>query len=251
MSIRMVAVDLDDTLFRDDRTISERTYRALKKCREKRIKVVYATARGKSAETLVSPGMLDGYARMSGAVAYAGETLVYSKLISTVEARDLLLAADNAGISISAELNGWHYTNFDLSKVWETLDHFEITDFKTLDVEAEKIYALTKTKPEVDLLKSFLPKKASIISTRYNFTMILHEEASKYNAVVALADYWGIKNAEIVAFGDDVIDMGMLKNCGIGVAMANATDEVKSVADYVCDTNENDGVAKWIEENVL
>ena len=43
----------------------------------------------------------------------------------------------------------------------------------------------------------------------------------------------------------------MLRDCGIGVAVANAIDEVKAVADHICDTNDNDGVAKWLEENVL
>jgi len=43
----------------------------------------------------------------------------------------------------------------------------------------------------------------------------------------------------------------MLRGCGIGVAVSNAINEAKSAADHICDTNENDGVAKWLEENVL
>ena len=43
----------------------------------------------------------------------------------------------------------------------------------------------------------------------------------------------------------------MLRDCGIGAAVANAIDEAKAVADYICDNNDNDGVAKWLEENVL
>ena len=43
----------------------------------------------------------------------------------------------------------------------------------------------------------------------------------------------------------------MLKVCGVGVAVANALDEVKAVADHICDTNDNDGVAIWLEENIL
>ena len=43
----------------------------------------------------------------------------------------------------------------------------------------------------------------------------------------------------------------MLRECGIGVAVANAIDEAKAVADFVCDTNDNDGVARWLEENLL
>jgi len=43
----------------------------------------------------------------------------------------------------------------------------------------------------------------------------------------------------------------MLSYAGVGVAVKNAIDEVKSVADYICATNDNDGVAKWIEEKIL
>ena len=56
--------------------------------------------------------------------------------------------------------------------------------------------------------------------------------------------------SEIVAFGDDYADIGMLKMCGIGVAMGNAVQEVKDVADDITLSNEEDGVAaylgKWI-----
>jgi hydroxymethylpyrimidine pyrophosphatase-like HAD family hydrolase len=45
--------------------------------------------------------------------------------------------------------------------------------------------------------------------------------------------------------------MDMIKAAGIGVAMGNAVDEVKSAADYICDTNDNDGVAKWINSYLL
>ena len=41
----------------------------------------------------------------------------------------------------------------------------------------------------------------------------------------------------------------MLRGCGIGVAVSNAINEAKLVANYICDTNENDGVVKWLEEN--
>jgi len=79
----------------------------------------------------------------------------------------------------------------------------------------------------------------------------LHEEAGKSKAVAALADHWGISIKDVVAFGDDTNDIDMLRHCGIGVAMGNAIDEVKSAADDICDTNENDGIAKWLEKHVL
>jgi hydroxymethylpyrimidine pyrophosphatase-like HAD family hydrolase len=56
---------------------------------------------------------------------------------------------------------------------------------------------------------------------------------------------------DVAAFGDDFSDVEMLNECGIGIAVANAIVEAKTTADYICDTNDNDGVAKWIEEKIL
>ena len=81
--------------------------------------------------------------------------------------------------------------------------------------------------------------------------MIMNKNARKRNAVIETAEYFNVSLSDIVAFGDDYNDIEMLRECGIGVAMENALDAVKAVAKYICDTNDNDGVAKWLEENVL
>ena len=56
---------------------------------------------------------------------------------------------------------------------------------------------------------------------------------------------------EIAAFGDDHNDIAMLSACGAGIAVGNAIDEVKRAADHIALSNEEDGVARWIEENIL
>jgi len=71
MNIQMIAIDLDDTLLCNDKTVSDRTKTTLVKCRDKGIKVIYATARGKSAPILVPIDLFDGFVQMNGAVAFA------------------------------------------------------------------------------------------------------------------------------------------------------------------------------------
>ncbi len=61
----------------------------------------------------------------------------------------------------------------------------------------------------------------------------------------------GIKPEEIVAFGDNHNDIGMLRLAGLGVAMGNAHDEVKAAADYITLSNAEEGVAVVIEEMIL
>ena len=60
----------------------------------------------------------------------------------------------------------------------------------------------------------------------------------------------GIGMSEIAAFGDDYNDIGMLRTCGIGVAVENALPEVIAAADAVCACSDEDGLAKWAEENI-
>ncbi len=56
---------------------------------------------------------------------------------------------------------------------------------------------------------------------------------------------------DITSFGDDLADIGMLKMTGTGIAMGNALDEVKEIADIVIGSNDNDGIAEYIEKNIL
>ncbi len=251
MNIKMIVTDLDDTLLRDDKTISEKTAFVLKQCREKGLKISYATGRGGSAKVLVNSDWFDGYVCMNGALAYSGEGLVYSKLMSMESVRDLLAAADKAGIKIAAEAQGWHYANFAVSEVWNYIQNYVLADFKKLDIKAEKIYAIIEKQSDLDLIKNHLSDDLHIYESRDNLAMIMRSQAKKSAAVKALAASFGIGLHEIAAFGDDINDIDLLKQCGIGVAMENALDVVKAVADFICGTNNEDGVAVWLEKNIL
>ncbi|MDE7295402.1 MAG: HAD hydrolase family protein, partial [Oscillospiraceae bacterium] len=58
-----------------------------------------------------------------------------------------------------------------------------------------------------------------------------------------------ISPEEVTAFGDDLADIPMLRACGLGVAMGNAVKEVKQAADFVIGSNDEEGIAKYLEEN--
>ncbi len=81
----------------------------------------------------------------------------------------------------------------------------------------------------------------------YKFTK---KTATKENAILHICKKCGITTDEIVAFGDDFADIGMLSLCGTGVAMGNAIDEVKAVADCVIGDNDNDGIGFYLQ-NVM
>ena len=66
-----------------------------------------------------------------------------------------------------------------------------------------------------------------------------------------ITEVCGFETDSIIAFGDDYADIGMLELCGIGVGMGNAIDEVKERADIIIGSNDEDGIADFIENEIL
>jgi hypothetical protein len=77
--------------------------------------------------------------------------------------------------------------------------------------------------------------------------LVMNRGATKLNAVGALAAHWGLSLSEVAAFGDDYNDIQLLCGCGLGVAGRNAVDEGRAVADAVSGSNDEDGVAAYLE----
>ena len=248
MNIKMIVTDLDGTFFRNDKTVSGYTVDIFSKCRETGIMLAFATAR--SSNVQIPTDLFDGFVKSNGAVVFAHNKKIYDKSIPIQSARQLLVAADSFGISIVAQTNERHCANFDLKEVTGYLGG-EIIDFNTIDFEPQKIFALIQTDREIEVLKDNISNDLYMNIARDNVAMIMHKEAVKSKAVAVLANYWGINQSEIAAFGDDVNDIDLLEFSGISVAPGNAVVEVKEMADCICDTNENDGVAQWIEKYVL
>jgi Cof subfamily protein (haloacid dehalogenase superfamily) len=252
LNIKMIVCDLDGTLFCDDKTVSQRTKDVVRKCRELGIKIVYATGRGSGSVNEVPFELFDGYVINNGASAYAGEEKIFSRLMSPEQVRPLLLACDARGLKTAAQFDGMHYSNFDISKEWSEFKiNFEIIEFYLYELDSEKVYAVTSENEDVAAIRESLHVDSYLTMTRDGFVMIMHKEATKSNAAKALAEHWGIDRSEVVAFGDDLNDLDLLSYAGIGVAMENALPEAKSAADQVCGSNNDDGIARWLEENVL
>jgi Cof subfamily protein (haloacid dehalogenase superfamily) len=90
-----------------------------------------------------------------------------------------------------------------------------------------------------------------VAQSSFDIIELLHPEVSKDNALRIIAADLNVKPEEIVAFGDNHNDIGMLQLAGLGVAMGNAHEEVKLAADYVTLSNAEDGVAVVVEDLVL
>lgn len=109
--------------------------------------------------------------------------------------------------------------------------------------DKEKLIIIRK---ELEELNEF-----DVVSFSTRTIEVTKKGVSKGKAIERLAEYYGIRKEEIIAIGDSENDLSMIKYAGIGIAMGNAIEIVKISANYITDTNENDGVAKAIYKYVL
>jgi hydroxymethylpyrimidine pyrophosphatase-like HAD family hydrolase len=100
-------------------------------------------------------------------------------------------------------------------------------------------------------LSECYPGVRAVAYSDVSLITVVHREATKLNALLAAGNALNIDIGCIAAFGDDYSDIEILSDCGVGVAVANAIEECKAAADYICGANVHDGVAKWIEENLF
>jgi hypothetical protein len=195
--------------------------------------------------------MFDAKITMNGAVVRVGDEVVYKNLTPWRLSRPLLTVCEERGIKAAAQSLGMDYANFKVDEEWWWIKNYVITDLSRLEVDAEKIYALPKTPDDICAMENALPDELYMVVVEDGFAMVMHRDATKSKAVMALARHFGVGQKEIAAFGDDLNDIDLLEYAGTGVAVANAHPSVKAAAGAFCASNMDDGPARWIEEHIL
>ena len=108
---------------------------------------------------------------------------------------------------------------------------------------------------KLDLVQAAVPddisQNVNVIRSTANNLEFIDRQASKGNALLALAKKLAVKPSETMAIGDQANDYSMIEQAGIGVAMGNAIPDIKQIADFETATNNASGVAKAIEHFVL
>lgn len=253
--IKMIVTDLDNTLLHSDKTISDYTVEVLMRCRKKGFKVIFATARSAQAASKFierfTPDVFIGY---GGALISNKEEIIRRFDIPANTAYDLILKCLNTPeiSSIYAINETAALTNDKEFASQEETSHYKYTDFLTgIKSRYLKISVISRSQSAVEKIASQFPMCDMLRYTGENLYRFANKEAVKWNAVKALSKHFGIHAGDILAFGDDLNDLEMIRECGIGVAVMNAVPEVKSAANYICAANDDDGVAQWIENHIL
>lgn len=253
-SIKLVVTDLDGTVVNARKTISPYTQSVFERCRQHGILTCIATARyrlgAKKLRALLQP---DFEISTDGAMVFQGDRLLFGTPFTLSETNQILdsLLHINAKLDITVATETdvfWNKTDRPKASI---LYGASYTDYVSpFSACAYKIVAELASANE-----------AEHIARRQNCKLIAYRGENKFGfvkrdvgktpAIRALANSLGMRMSEIAAFGDDLNDLEMLRDCGIGVAVSNALDDVKEAADVICDSNDEDGVAKWIAQNLL
>lgn len=254
---KLLLFDLDGTLLRDDKTISGRTGKALRACREKGLLIGVSTSRGEAnCMTFLEEVQPDLVISSGGAlVRYAGKD-IYREDFSEGETRRMIEAARSVcgeDCEITADTPEGHFWNYSLDPLqWDPSWGGSIyTDFQDFSHRCLKLCVQIFHPEQAGRLKEMLPDSDCVRFSDGEWYKFTRRTATKERAILAFCDFSGISAEEIAAFGDDYVDIGMLKLCGLGIAMGNAIEEVKEAADLVIGSNEEDGIAHFLEEGIL
>lgn len=254
--IKALFFDIDGTLVSfTTHAIPQSTVKALTRAREKGIKIFIST--GRPMPFINNLGairhLIDGYITTNGACCTIGDRTVRLTPIARPDTDRLLEFVRNERTGCVVMCNEGTAM---LNKTPDT-DHvlYDILNIRYDDMAMPLDEILQRpvlqitpfiTREQEDALMHQLPDCAS---TRWYpaFCDITSRLADKSRGLEAVAEAAGIGIEETMAFGDGGNDIPIIKRAGTGIAMGNALDNVKDVADYVTDHIDNDGIAKALE----
>lgn len=248
--MKAIIVDLDRTLLHTDKSVSEYTVKVLRECRDRGFLILVASARPyRSISPYRDVIPFSAVTAMNGAITHLpdrNEGFAISRKCGEKIISDILKFPD---IFLSVETSIGLYSNRDIPE-WSPIiyDRFpSLPDGATL----YKILVSSSERALYDNISTFLPDEVYYSLAKGELIQIMSSSATKWNGIVRMLNYFGISPDEAIYFGDDNDDIEPIRNCGIGVAVANAIPEVLNAADRITDGNDADGVAKFIEQNIF
>lgn len=257
MAYKVILSDLDETLFREDKKISAYTKEILQKCREQGILVGFATSRGindiKGVVDEIKPDVI--IASGGAYVEYLSE-VIYESHFEPEEIHAMIIKArelcgNDIEVTVDTKQTLYWNSKESIRTMYNGSGNVTYTDYADYSEPAFKIsiktYDEQQAKAIAECVQGCISMKFSDIPW-YTFSK---SRAMKESGVEKLAAHLGIGYDEIIAFGDDYSDIGMIKCCGMGVAMENAIVPVKEAADAIAPANTQDGVAVYLEKHVL
>lgn len=270
--IRLIAADLDGTLLNEQKQLSKRTERALRRATEKGILFVPATGRVLNAipEQIMEALPVDYAILVNGACLWdcKKQRAIYRDEIPKDRAIQLAGTMKTYGTMYDAYINGCGYMDKDY---YEQIDIYCPKALQAMIRATRRpVRSLEDTVSmlgDVQKMQMFftdmeLREKAweaigrdfpdmTLTTSVHNNLEINAGNATKGRALKRLCGHLDIELSETLAFGDGCNDIAMLRTAGMGVAMENGAQELKEAADAVTAANDEDGVAEFLEKYIL
>ena len=270
LETKLIALDLDDTLLNHELKITPKTVEALRKASEKGIYIVLCSGRADNAilpyvRTLCIAGRQEGrfLIAINGASIFDlhQRLPIYTNKLDKdilrfayeeAKKRGLPAQVYDASTIYASEDNEWTRLDAEMCK----LNFKYVEDFSGF-MESGHPKMVIPADPKdvaefIPFLKEKLAGKADVFISKPYFLEIMPINCSKGEAILWLADYLNIPHNQTMAFGDSMNDESMILKAEHGVAMANALEHIKNVANYVTQKdNNNDGIADFLEQFVF
>lgn len=271
--VKMVALDLDGTALNPDGLITEREERAFRKAMDRGVHIVIATGRAFHSlpESVFSIGGIEYAVTSNGAqvTRLKDRTLIYENCIASESVIRIADVLEGAGVNAEAFTGGMAYIDVkeleaiksgkirtrDSAYVLSTRNPVE-NIFSFMREHKDRIENISINYPSDEVKAEFSKVLRRIPDVTVTASFALNNEiggatTSKADGLFHLMERLGVTARELMACGDSPNDGAMIRMAEIGVAMGNADDSVKEMADYVTLSNAEDGVAKAIEKFVL
>lgn len=269
MKIKLIAIDMDGTLLDSNKELSQETIDTVREAIKADIKIVLCTGRPTKG-ALDATKELGLYGTDAYLITYHGAVTtkldtfdkVTTHTISPSEIKDLFRLAD--------EFNSQSFAITDYSMDTTTKNTSDLASFESKIMQIPiKHYSLDELDPNqhydkfmlmdnpeiIDKAEKGLPKELNnhytILRSDPHFLEFINKKSDKGTAVEELASKLNIPLDQVMGIGDGGNDFHLIETVGFGVAMGNALDEIKNIADYVADTNDNNGAAKAIRKFAL
>lgn len=265
-NIKMILCDIDGTLLNDEKKITPKTMAAISKLKERGILFGIATGRSPIAvQYLIKDWGLEPYVDILmgfNGSQYFDYVLHKEELSNLVDGKiieDIIKEYSHFDISFGI-FDGKEYhatrenrgsigiaTNNKLTLIIDDLKKYRQT-------KATKMLAMGEPKVIDEVEKYYqkhLDERYRGVRSTPDLFEFLEPHVSKSFGIERIAKQHGFTLENVCVFGDEANDLEMIRDCGVGVCMANGNPIVKEVADYITDSNNEDGVGKFIEDKIL
>lgn len=255
----LIAMDMDGTLMRNDKSVSDRTREVLLECRRRGHRVMLATGRPPILQGLRYTGypepFWDAGIYCNGAQVFVGGDVLEEHLMAPDQWTAIYRALANSGTSFRFAANprdGSVICSFPLNSVAPHYTVFRDVADVDLTQPVSKVFVHADEYWTIERLVALTPAGCRHVvldgGRQVNFFL---DGLSKAKGVEAVARYYGMSMADVIAFGDDRNDLEMLHAAGMGVAMGNAYSDVLAEIPLHTGSNEEDGIAQFLEKHLL